>query len=113
MKCITAYLRANKLEDLKEAMEQAGIYGMSAESVRGYGRQLGHTDKYGGSSYAINLLPKLKVEVVVPDEDVDLATEVITKCAFTGEIGDGKIFISDVIDAVRIRTGERGDAALK
>ncbi len=88
------------------------MQGMSCEQIRGYGRQLGRTDKYRGSTYAVNLLPKMKVELVVLDEQVEEAIEVIAKTTQTGEIGDGKIFISDVMDAIRIRTGERGDAAL-
>jgi nitrogen regulatory protein P-II 1 len=113
MKRIEAFVRMNKLDEVKQALEDAGIHGMSCEQVRGYGRQLGRTDKYRGSTYAVNLLPKMKIEVVVKDDDLDDALETIVKTTQTGEIGDGKIFISDVIDAVRIRTGERGDAALE
>jgi nitrogen regulatory protein P-II 1 len=113
MKRIEAYIRMNKLDEVKQALEDAGIHGMSCEQVRGYGRQLGRTDKYRGSTYAVNLLPKMKVEVVVKDEDVDEAIDTIVKATQTGEIGDGKIFVSEVLDAVRIRTGERGDAALE
>ncbi len=102
----------NALEDAKAALELAGIYGLSCEPVRGYGRQLGRTDKYRGSTYAVNLLPKMRLEVVVKDEDVEPAIDAILKATQTGEIGDGKIFVSDVLDAVRIRTRERGDAAL-
>jgi nitrogen regulatory protein P-II 1 len=112
MKRIEAYIRVNKLEEVKDALEEAGIYGLSVEQVRGYGRQFGRTDKYRGSTYALNLLPKLKVEAVVKDEDLEEAIEAIVKASKTGEIGDGKIFVSDVTDAVRIRTGERGEAAL-
>lgn len=112
MKKIDAYIRVNKLDEVKAALEEAGIYGLSCEQVRGYGRQLGRTDKYRGSTYAVNLLPKMKLEVVVKDEDLEEALEVIEKTTKTGEIGDGKIFVSEVSDAIRIRTGERGDAAL-
>ena len=112
MKKIDAYIRVNKLDEVKAALEEAGIHGMSCEQVRGYGRQLGRTDKYRGSTYAVNLLPKMKLEIVVKDEDVEDAVEVIERVTKTGEIGDGKIFISDVLDAIRIRTGEHGDAAL-
>jgi nitrogen regulatory protein P-II 1 len=112
MKLITAYLRVNKLEEAKRALEDAGIIGLSAETVRGYGRQMGRTDKYRGSTYAVNLLPKIKLEIVVRDEDLEPAIEAITGVARSGEIGDGKLFVSDVLEAVRIRTGERGDAAL-
>lgn len=112
MKLITAYLRVNTLEDVKMALEENGIYGLSAETVRGYGRQMGRTDKYRGSTYAVNLLPKIKLEIVVKDGDLEPAIEAITSVARSGEIGDGKVFVSEVMDAVRIRTGERGDAAL-
>jgi len=112
MKRIEAYIRINKLEEVKQALEDAGIHGMSCEQVRGYGRQMGRTDKYRGSTYAVNLLPKMKIEVVVKDEDVDDAVDAIIRMTRTGEIGDGKLFVSDIVDAIRIRTGERGDAAL-
>ena len=112
MKRIEAFIRVNKLEDVKAALEEAGVFGLSCEQVRGYGRQMGHTDKYRGSTYAVNLLPKMKLEVYVKDEQVEDAVEAITRICLTGEIGDGKIFINDVLDALRIRTGERGDAAL-
>jgi nitrogen regulatory protein P-II 1 len=112
VKRIEAYIRVNKLEDVKDALEQSGIIGLSCEQVRGYGRQYGRTDKYRGSTYALNLLPKMKVEVVVRDEDLEEAIDAIVRATRTGEIGDGKIFVSDVEEAVRIRTGERGDAAL-
>lgn len=112
MKKIEAFIRLNKLETVKEALEEIGVRGMSVEQVRGYGRQLGRTDKYRGSTYAVNLLPKQKIEVVLRDEELEEAIEVIIKASQTGEIGDGKIFVSEVIDAVRVRTGERGDAAI-
>lgn len=112
MKRIEAFIRVNCLEDVKQALEDAGIRGLSCEQVRGYGRQLGRTDKYRGSTYAVNLLPKMKVEVVVKDEDLDEALDAIIKTTQTGEIGDGKLFVSEILDAIRIRTGERGDAAL-
>ena len=112
MKRIEAFIRVNSLENIIEALEDAGVRGLTVEQVRGYGRQQGRTDKYRGSTYALNLLPKLRIEVVVSDADVDVATDAIVNAAQTGEIGDGKIFISDVLDAVRVRTGERGDAAL-
>lgn len=112
MKRIEAFIRVNKLEDVQIALEEAGIEGISLTQVRGYGRQFGRTDKYRGSTYAVNLLPKMQIEVVVTDDQVEDALEAIAKTAQTGEIGDGKIFISEVIDAVRVRTGERGEAAL-
>jgi nitrogen regulatory protein PII len=112
MKRIEAFIRVNKLEAVKSALDEAGIRGFSCEQVRGYGRQMGRTDKYRGSTYAVNLLPKMRIEVYVKDEELDDALDVIVKSAQTGEIGDGKIFVSDVLEALRIRTGERGDAAL-
>lgn len=102
----------NKLEDVKQALEDVGVQGLSCEQVRGYGRQLGRTDKYRGSTYAVNLLPKMRVELVVRDEQLSDALTAIVEACQTGEIGDGKVFVSDVLDAIRIRTGERGDAAL-
>jgi len=113
MKRIEAFVRVNKLEAVKQALEDAGVAGLTVEPVRGYGRQFGQTDKYRGSTYALNLIPKMKLEVVVVDEDLDAAIAAIIEVAGTGEIGDGKIFICPVIDAVRIRTGERGDSALQ
>jgi nitrogen regulatory protein P-II 1 len=112
MKRIEAFIRVNKLEEVKQALEEAGIRGMSCEQVRGYGRQMGRTDKYRGSTYAVNLLPKMRIEVVVKDEDLEEALAAIVAASHTGEMGDGKIFVGEVVDAVRIRTGERGDAAL-
>jgi len=112
MKKVDAYIRVNKLDEVKAALEEVGILGMSCEQVRGYGRQLGRTDKYRGSTYAVNLLPKMKLEIVVKDSELEEVLEVIERVTKTGEIGDGKIFVSDVIDAIRVRTGERGDAAL-
>ncbi len=112
MKRIEAYIRVNKLEEVKLALEEEGCLGMSVEQVRGFGRQQGRTDKYRGSTYALNLIPKMKLEVVVKDSEVDAAIEAILQTCQSGDVGDGKIFVSDVIEAVRIRTGERGEAAL-
>lgn len=112
MKRIEAFVRVNRLEVVKEALEAVGVRGLSCEGVRGYGRQMGRTDLYRGSTYAVNLLPKMRIEVVVRDEDVEEALAAIVEAARTGEVGDGKIFVSDVLEAIRVRTGERGDAAL-
>jgi len=112
VKRIEAFVRVNKLEDVKQALEDSGVFGISVEQVRGYGRQFGRTDKYRGSTYAVNLLPKLRIEVVVKDEELEDAIAAVVGASRTGEIGDGKVFVSEVSDAVRIRTGERGDAAL-
>jgi len=112
MKRIEAFIRVNKLDEVKQALEDAGVSGMSVEQIRGYGRQLGRTDKYRGSTYAVNLLPKLRLEIFVKDEDLETALEAVVRASYTGEIGDGKIFVSDVLEVIRVRTGERGDAAL-
>ncbi len=112
MKKIEAFVRPNRLEDVKLALEEAGCLGLSTEPVRGYGRQQGRTDTYRGSTYALNLLPKVRIEAVVRDEDLEGAIEAIVSACRSGELGDGKIFVSEVLDAIRIRTGERGDAAL-
>ncbi len=112
MKRIEAIIRVNKLEDVKQALEDVGISGLSCGQIRGYGRQMGRTDKYRGSTYAVNLLPKMHVEVIVKDDDLEEAIDAIVKATQTGEIGDGKIFVTDILEAIRIRTGERGDAAL-
>lgn len=113
MKRIEAYIRPARLEAVKEALEDAGHFGLSCETVRGYGRQQGRTDKYRGSTYALNLLPKMRIDVVVPDDELDAAVAAIEGACRSGEIGDGKIFVSEVMDALRIRTGERGDDALR
>jgi len=112
LKRVEAFVRVSMLEAVKEALEEVGVQGMTCEQVRGYGRQMGRTDKYRGSTYAVNLLPKMKIVVFLKDEQLDEALEAIVKATRTGEIGDGKIIVSQVTDAIRIRTGERGDAAL-
>jgi nitrogen regulatory protein P-II 1 len=112
MKKIDAIVRVNKIEEIKARLEEAGIVGLTTETVRGHGRQQGRTELYRGSTYSINLLPKARIEVVVRDDQLDAAIEAILDAAQTGEIGDGKIFVTDILDAVRIRTGERGEAAL-
>lgn len=112
MKRIQAYIRSNQLEEVKLALEDAGLLGMSVEDVRGFGRQQGQTETFRGSTYALNLVPKVKLEIVVSNDDVEVAIEAISGAARTGELGDGKIFVSDVLDAIRVRTGERGENAL-
>ncbi|MGI8923575.1 MAG: P-II family nitrogen regulator [Fimbriimonadales bacterium] len=112
MKKLDCIIRVNKLEEVKAALEEAGIVGMTTEPVRGHGRQQGRTELYRGSTYSINLLPKVRIEVVVRDNQLEQAIEVISDVARSGEIGDGKIFVSEVLDAIRIRTGERGESAL-
>lgn len=112
MKKIEAIIRPFKLEDVKEALLDAGIRGLTITEVRGYGRQKGHTEIYRGSEYRIEFVPKIKIEIVVKDELVEKAIDTIIKIAKTGQVGDGKIFISEVTDVVRIRTGESGTEAL-
>lgn len=112
MKKIEAIIRPIRFEAVKEALNDIGVYGMTITDVRGFGRQLGHTEKYRGSTYTLNLLPKIKIEIVAPDDRVEEIVSAIIEAAQTGEIGDGKIFISEVEEVVRIRTGERGEAAL-
>jgi nitrogen regulatory protein P-II 1 len=109
---IEAVIRPTKLDQVKEALEDIGIAGMTVTDVRGYGRQRGHTEKYRGNTYVVNLLPKIKIEVVVADVKVEAAMGAIEEAAHTGEIGDGKIFTAVVERAIRIRTGEEGDGAL-
>ncbi|MFC1627775.1 P-II family nitrogen regulator [Gemmatimonadota bacterium] len=112
MKRIEAVIKPFKLDEVREALAGAGLKGMTVSEVRGFGRQKGHAELYQGSEYQIDLLPKVKIEVVVSDESVDEAVEAIIGAAWTGEIGDGKIFVSPVDDAIRIRTSERGESAL-
>jgi nitrogen regulatory protein P-II 1 len=112
MKKIEAIIRHFKLEDVKNALTAKGITGMTITEVRGFGRQKGHTEMYRGTEYVVDFVPKVKVEVVVDDAKVASALEIITKAAQTGQIGDGKIFVSPLADVVRIRTGETGADAL-
>ena len=112
MKKIEAIIKPFKLEDVKDALEEAGIAGMTVTEVKGFGRQKGHTEIYRGSEYTVDFLPKVKLELVVADDRVDTALAAIIKAAKTGKIGDGKVFVVPIEDAVRIRTDERGDASL-
>ena len=112
MKLIVAIIKPFKLEEVKEALAAAGIEGMTVTEVKGFGRQKGHTEVYRGSEYTVDFLPKVKVETVVADGLVTQAIEAIVKAAKTGKIGDGKVFVSSVEDAWRIRTDERGDSAV-
>jgi len=112
MKKIEAYIKPFKLDDVKAALMEIGVRGMSVTEVRGFGRQKGHTELYRGSEYKVDFLPKTKLEVVAPDDKVEQIIEVIQKVARTGQVGDGKIFIIPVEDAIRIRTGESGEGAL-
>ena len=112
MKKIECVIRPMKLDEVREALEEIGIIGMTVIDVRGYGRQRGRTEKYRGNTYVVNLLPKVKLEIVIPDDREDEVIEIVSEAAKTGEIGDGKIFVETVEQAVRIRTGERGELAL-
>jgi nitrogen regulatory protein P-II 1 len=112
MKKIEAIIKPFKLDDVKDALTAAGIIGMTVTEVRGFGRQKGHTEMYRGNEYTVDFLPKMKVEVVVPDGVADKVVALIIAAARTGSIGDGKVFVSTLGDAVRIRTGEHGENAL-
>jgi nitrogen regulatory protein P-II 2 len=112
MKLVIAIIKPFKLEEVRDALNTIGVHGMTVSEVKGYGRQKGHTEIYRGAEYAVNFLPKIKVEVGVPDDMTDKAVTAITNAAKTGQIGDGKIFITDLNRAVRIRTGETDNDAL-
>jgi nitrogen regulatory protein P-II 1 len=112
MKKIEAIIKPFKLEDVKEALATIGVQGMTVSEVKGFGRQKGHTEIYRGSEYTVDFLPKLKLEIVLPDNAVEAAVNAISKSARTGKIGDGKIFVLPVEQALRIRTEERGDQAV-
>lgn len=112
MKKIIAIIRPNKLEDVKQALEEIGCHGMTVKEVKGRGRQLGITESYRGRDYKVDMLPKSEIEIVAHQDDVEGIVQAIVETAKTGNIGDGKIFISSVEDVVRIRTGERGDKAI-
>ena len=112
MKKIEAIIKPFKLDEVKDALQEAGIQGITVVEAKGFGRQKGHTELYRGAEYVVDFLPKVKLEVVVGDSQLDSAIEAIKTAAETGRIGDGKIFVSDISQAIRIRTGETGDDAL-
>jgi nitrogen regulatory protein PII len=112
MKLITAIVRPHKLQDVKDALSKIGVTGLTVTEVRGAGKQKGQVERYRGSEYSIDLLTKSKIEIATADDQCEDAIDAIRKTAYTGEIGDGKIFIYDMEDAIRIRTGERGEDAL-
>ena len=112
MKKIEAVIKPFKLDEVKEALQELGVQGMTVLEAKGYGRQKGHTELYRGAEYVVDFLPKIKVEVVIADDQLQAALEVIQTAARTGRIGDGKIFVSDITEVVRIRTGESGAAAI-
>jgi nitrogen regulatory protein PII len=112
MKKIEAIVKPFKLEEVKDALGEVGITGMTVSEVKGFGRQKGHTEIYRGSEYTVDFLPKVKIELVIADSQADSAVAVIVKSAKTGKIGDGKVFISDIEEAIRIRTEEKGELAV-
>ncbi|MGD0675338.1 MAG: P-II family nitrogen regulator [Polyangiaceae bacterium] len=112
MKRIEAIIRPSKLDELKEALAEVGIHGMTVTEVKGFGRTGGRKEVYRGSAYVVDFVPKVRVDIVTPDGMVSSVLDVVEKAAKTGKIGDGKIFVSDVIEVVRIRTGERGEEAI-
>ena len=112
MKLVTAIIKPFKLDDVREALSGIGVQGMTATEVKGFGRQRGHTELYRGAEYVVDFLPKIKIEVAIPDARLDDALEAIRNAANTGSIGDGKIFVMDLEQVVRIRTGETADAAI-
>ena len=112
MKKIEAIIKPFKLEEVKDALSEVGVEGMTVSEVKGFGRQKGHTEIYRGSEYTVDFLPKIKIEIVVADDRVDAAVSAVVKAAKTGKIGDGKVFVSPVEEAVRIRTEEKGESAV-
>ena len=112
MKKIEAIIKPFKLDEVKEALQEVGIQGITVTEAKGFGRQKGHTELYRGAEYVVDFLPKVKIEIVVADNQVEPAIEAIQKAARTGRIGDGKIFVTTVEEAIRIRTGERGEGAI-
>ena len=112
MKLITAIIKPFKLDDVREALSEIGVAGVTATEVKGFGRQKGHTELYRGAEYVVDFLPKVKLEIAVVDSVVDQAVETIVKAANTGKIGDGKIFVSNLEQVIRIRTGETGEEAV-
>ena len=112
MKKVEAIVKPFKLDEVREALSEMGVTGLTVSEVKGFGRQKGHTELYRGAEYVVDFLPKVKIELILEDEMVEKAVEAIRSSAQTGRIGDGKIFVSSIEDAIRIRTGERGDAAV-
>ena len=112
MKMVTAIIKPFRLDDVRDALGEAGVQGMTVTEVKGFGRQKGHTELYRGAEYVVDFLPKLKLEIAVPDERVESVLEAILESAASGKIGDGKVFVQPLEQAVRIRTGEEGEAAL-
>ena len=112
MKLVTAIIKPFKLDDVREALSEIGVQGITVSEVKGFGRQKGHTELYRGAEYVVDFLPKVKLEIAIADAQVDAVIEAITKAANTGKIGDGKIFVMNLEEVIRIRTGETGNAAV-
>ena len=112
MKMVEAIVKPFKLDEVKEALTKSGVQGMTVEEVKGFGRQKGHTELYRGAEYSVDFLPKVRIQILVPDEKAGKVVEVITDSAKTGKIGDGKIFVTSVEEVIRIRTGEKGEDAI-
>ncbi len=112
MKKIEAIIRPHKLDEVREALQEAGFRGLTVTEVKGYGRQMGHSEIYRGSEYTINFLPKTKIDIICADSNLDKAVDIILKHAKTGEVGDGKIFVSSIDEVIRVRTEETGDDAV-
>jgi len=112
MKMVEAIVKPFKLDEVKEALTKAGVQGMTVEEVKGFGRQKGHTELYRGAEYTVDFLPKVKIQIIVPDDKAATVVQVVTDAARTGKIGDGKIFVSAVEEVIRIRTGEKGEDAI-
>jgi len=112
MKLLTAIIKPFKLEEVRSALTDIGLQGMTVTEVKGYGRQKGHTEIYRGAEYAVSFLPKIKIEIVIADDQVEKAIEAVSSVAKTGQIGDGKIFVSPIEHTIRVRTGETGETAL-
>ncbi len=112
MKLVEAIIKPFKVDDVRNALNEIGVQGLTVTEAKGFGRQKGHTELYRGAEYVVDLVPKMKLEILVSDDQVEPVIEAITQAASTGKIGDGKIFVMPVNDAVRIRTGERGDASI-
>lgn len=112
MKLVTAIIKPFKLDDVREALSEIGVQGLTTTEVKGFGRQKGHTELYRGAEYVVDFLPKVKLEIAIGDDQVDAVIDAVTKSAQSGKIGDGKIFVTNIEQAIRIRTGESGEEAL-
>jgi len=112
MRLVTAIIKPFKLDDVRESLSEIGVQGMTVTEVKGFGRQKGHTELYRGAEYVVDFLPKVKIEVAIADDQLDRVLEAVSKAAHTGKVGDGKIFVSELLEVIRIRTGETGATAV-